>query len=146
MKPVDWDRLRSVMDRFRDAEGDVLVVDDDPSARQRTRQELERNGWTMVEAENGQVALEVVARAVPRLILLDLIMPVMDGFEFLRILREQPGCEAVPVVVLTAKDLTGDDRRRLRGANQVLNKGAISMREVAERLRRLGNNLETAGA
>ena len=145
LKPVDWDRLRGVMERFREAEGDVLVVDDDPDARHRTRQELERNGWVVVEAENGLEALDLVAHAIPRLILLDLNMPVMDGFDFLRALRERPGCDAVPVVVLTAMDLTAEDRRRLRGANQVLNKGDISMRELAERLRRLGSP-ETARA
>ncbi len=145
LKPVDWDRLRAVMERFREAEGDVLVVDDDADARHRTRQELERNGWVVVEAENGLEALDLVAHAIPRLILLDLNMPVMDGFEFLQALRERPGCDAVPVVVLTAMDLTAEDRRRLRGANQVLNKGDVSLRELAERLRRLGSMPEPAG-
>ncbi len=135
MKPVDWNRLALVMDRFRHAEGDVLVVDDDDDTRQRLRQGLEKNGWGVAEAANGHEALDEVDRALPRLILLDLAMPVMDGFEFLRRLRERPGCGAVPVVVLTALDLTTDDRRRLRGANQVLNKGRISLNELTEKLR-----------
>ncbi len=93
VKPVDWDRLRHVMERFREAEGDVLVVDDEADTRHRTRQTLEKNGWTVVEAANGQEALDQVARAIPRLILLDLNMPVMDGFDFLQALRAAPGCE-----------------------------------------------------
>ena len=137
VKPVDWNRLRHVMEAFREAEGDVLVVDDEEDTRQRSRQALEKNGWSVVEAANGREGLEQVARSVPRVILLDLNMPEMDGFEFLHELRERPGCGDIPVVVLTALDLTAEDRRRLRGANQVLNKGSTNMRDVAEKLRRL---------
>lgn len=138
VKPVDWDRLRHVMERFRDAEGDVLLVEDDPDTRQRLRSTLEKHGWTVAEAADGQKALDSVLRAVPRVILLDLNMPVMDGFEFLDRLRERPGCADVPVVVLTALDLTNEDRRRLRGADQVLSKGTVSLQEIAEIIRRLG--------
>ncbi len=137
-KPVDWTRLRHVMERFREAEGEVLVVEDDADTRQRTRQALEKQGWTVAEACHGQEALDSIAHAIPRMILLDLNMPVMDGFDFLRELRSRPGCEAIPVVVLTALDLTPEDRRRLRGANQVLNKGDTSLQDLAEKLRGLG--------
>ena len=134
VKPVNWGRLGLVLDRFRPADGDVLVVDDDPDTRLRLRHALEKLGWTVAEAANGQLALEAVAKGVPRLILLDLAMPVMDGFEFLFRLREQPGCGTVPVVVLTVLDLSLEDRRRLRGANQVLNKGSVSLRELTAKL------------
>jgi len=137
LKPVEWERFREVMDRFRDAEGDVLVVDDDPDTRQRMRTVLEKNGWTVVEAGNGEEALDWVAHTMPRLILLDLTMPVMDGFTFLHALRERPGCADIPVVVLTARDLTKEERHRLRGASQVLNKGDISLRDLAGELRAL---------
>ena len=138
IKPVDWTRLRHVMEAFRDAEGDVLVVDDEEDTRHRSRQALEKNGWSVVEAANGRDGLAQVARAIPRVILLDLNMPVMDGFDFLKELRARPGCADIPVVVLTALDLTAEDRRRLRGANQVLNKGETPMRDLVEKLRRLG--------
>ena len=137
LKPVEWERFRQVMDRFRDDDGDVLVVDDDADTRERMRAMLEKSGWTVVEASNGQEALERVAHAIPRLVLLDLTMPVMDGFTFLHTLREQPGCADVPVVVLTARDLTNEERRRLSGANQVLNKGDTSLRDLAGRLHAL---------
>ncbi len=142
LKPVDWNRLRHVMERFRDADGDVLVVDDEADTRYRTRQALEKNGWTVMEASNGRDALARVEAAIPRVILLDLNMPVMDGFEFLNRLRARPEWSDVPVVVLTAMDLNADDRRRLRGANQVLNKGDTSLRELAERLRQLGDHTD----
>jgi len=142
LKPVEWERFRQVMDRFRGEDGDVLVVDDDADTRQRMRTVLERNGWTVTEATNGLEALDQVAHAVPKLILLDLTMPVMDGFSFLRTLRERPGCADVPVVVLSARDLTSEDRKRLRGASQVLNKGDTSLRDLAGELRALAPALD----
>ncbi len=91
----------------------------------------------MVEAENGQVGLDRVVATRPEVILLDLTMPVMDGFTFLQRLRDRPDCHDIPVVVLTARDLTRDDRLRLGGANQILHKGDVSLRAVVERLHRL---------
>ncbi|MCW6507981.1 response regulator [Lichenifustis flavocetrariae] len=136
-KPVHWDKLKIVMDRFRDAEGDVLIVDDDADARARLKSVLERNGWTTQEAENGKEALALVSRVVPRVILLDLTMPVMDGFSFLEELRERPGCRDVPVVVLTARDLTAGDRDRLEGADRIFSKGQVSLTDITRELRAL---------
>ncbi len=69
----------------------------------------------MTEAENGRVALEKVAEQAPSLILLDLMMPVMDGFEFVLEMRKRDASRAIPIVVVTAKDVTDEDRRRLNG-------------------------------
>ena len=136
-KPVNWDRLKSVMGRFRGDGGDILVVDDDPDARGRLRTVLKRGGWTVAEAANGQEALAAVAIRVPQLILLDLTMPVMDGFTFLHALRERPGCADVPVVVLTARDLNADERRQLAEADRVLQKGQTDLRTLANEIRTL---------
>ena len=136
-KPVKWERFREVMDRFRDSAGDVLIVDDDADTRQRVRKALERDSWTVAEASNGREALVAVAHAMPRVILLDLTMPVMDGFAFLHELRSRPGCGDIPVIVLSARDLTRDDRNRLREASQVLNKGETSLRDLTQGLRAL---------
>ncbi len=147
VKPVKWERFRQVMDRFRDAVGDVLVVDDDPDTRGQIRKALERDNWTVAEAGNGREALDVVAHAMPRVVLLDLIMPVMDGFAFLDALRARPGCEDLPVIVLSARDLTREDRKRLSEAHQVLNKAETSFRALAKDLRVLtaGPSDEAAG-
>ncbi len=145
-KPVDWDRLKTVMDRFRDRDGDVLVVDDDAGARDRLRTVLERGGWTVREAANGLEALERVGAARPRLILLDLTMPVMDGFTFLHALRDAPNGADVPVVVLTARDITSAERRELRGADRVLAKSETSLRQLATELRELDQDRVPAAA
>ena len=133
-KPVHWDKLKSVMERFRDADGDVLIVDDDPGVRERLRATLEREGWTVVEAVNGQDALVKVMHGPPRAVLLDLNMPVMDGFGFLHSLREKPGCADIPVVVFSARDITAADRRRLREADRIMAK-TTSLRDVTAELR-----------
>ena len=125
------------MGRFRGDGGDILVVDDDPDARGRLRTVLKRGGWTVAEAANGQEALAAVAIRVPQLILLDLTMPVMDGFTFLHALRERPGCADVPVVVLTARDLNADERRQLAEADRVLQKGQTDLRMLANEIRTL---------
>ena len=135
-KPVRWDKLRSVMERFRDAEGDVLVVDDDAGVRERLRATLLRQGWSVVEAVNGQDALIKVMHGPPRAILLDLNMPVMDGFQFLHDLREKPGCADIPVMVFSARDISAADRRRLSDADRILTK-TTSLRDVADELRAL---------
>ncbi len=134
LKPVEWDQLKTVMDRFRTGEGVVLVVDDDPDARARLRTVLERNGWAVQEASNGREALEAVDRTVPVVILLDLTMPVMDGFSFLQVLRERPGGEDIPVIVLSARDLSQGDRKRLESADRVLRKGDVDLRALPGQL------------
>ena len=136
-KPVDWARLKSVMEKFRAAGGDVLVVDDDAEMRERLRSVLEKNGWTVREAGNGAEALARVTDASPHLILLDLTMPVMDGFSFLHRLRRMPGCADIPVVVLSARDVTRAERERLDGADRILKKGETSMRDLTAELRKL---------
>ncbi|MDO9442891.1 MAG: response regulator [Beijerinckiaceae bacterium] len=136
-KPIEWDRLKLVMDQFRRDEsgGAALIVDDDPEARERLDSLLQKEGWSTAQAENGKVALDHLARETPQLILLDLMMPEMDGFTFLRELRTHQRWRDIPVVVLTAKDITEADRRRLAPrADRVIQKGSLSMRDLAREL------------
>jgi threonine synthase len=100
--------------------GEVLVVDDDGETRQLMRRTLEGKGFTVAEASDGRQALAMARERRPSLVLLDLLMPVMDGFDTLTHLREDPRTADLPVVVLTAKDLTDDDRDRLGGKVQAL--------------------------
>ncbi len=134
-KPVDRRRLAAVLAKHRGtgARPSVLLVDDDAAARAVLGKTLTRDGWEVREAENGKVALERIEEREPTLVLLDLVMPEMDGFEFLEALRARPGGQRVPVVVLTAKDLTAADRERLAGSvTRIVQKGA---HETADSLR-----------
>ncbi len=89
-KPVDRQNLLRVIKRYTHTEstGLALVVDDNPDDRALIRRLLEKEGWRVVEAENGKLALEAVAKELPSVIMLDLMMPVMDGFEFVHELRK----------------------------------------------------------
>ena len=116
VKPVDRATLVQTLRNICGATaGRVLLVDDDEMVRRSVRQALEPIGWKVTEAENGQVAVDSITAARPDVIILDLMMPEMDGFEFMDELRGRPDWKDVPVVVITAKDLTDEDRNRLNG-------------------------------
>ena len=139
-KPIQRERLRELLGRFRRdaARRQVLIVDDDPEARRWLARALTAEGWQASEAGDGQEALLRVRERRPDLILLDLLMPEMDGFEFLARLQADAKGPRVPVVVLTAADLTEDDHRRLNGAvEQVLLKQACGREELLRALRDL---------
>jgi signal transduction histidine kinase/DNA-binding response OmpR family regulator len=116
-KPIDRAYLVELIARFGSAldERDVLVVDDSPEVREVVRRSMEREGWTVREACNGEEALAQLKEKVPSLVLLDLMMPVMDGFEFVERVRGDGGLQSLPIIVVTAKDLSEEDRRRLNG-------------------------------
>lgn len=142
MKPIDRDALRKLITKFwSGAPGPalrVLIVEDDENTRQQWHRILSTEGCDVDEAENGRVALERLISAPPDLIILDLLMPEMDGFEFLVELRKQPAFKAMPVVVVTAATLSKDDHRRLNGGvERVLAKTAFSHNELLEELRRM---------
>ncbi len=141
VKPIDWRQLKRVLERFEDGrEGGrrALVVDDEPDARGWIGAMLSRDGWTTDVAANGREALDKLAKAVPDIIILDLMMPVMDGFTFLRELRTRPEAAGVHVVVLTAKEVTRAERADLEGqVDRVLQKGSLKLDELREELRRL---------
>ena len=116
VKPIDRNKLTEVLRNIcGSVGGHVLVIDDDDTVRRGMRLALEPGGWKVTEAENGQVALDCLAAARPDAIILDLMMPEMDGFEFLDELRRHADWRDIPVVVVTGRDLTEDDRIRLNG-------------------------------
>jgi len=151
-KPVDRERLVAVLKKFHRGRpsNHVLVVEDEPDTRQMLCRMLGNKDWTVAEAENGLVALERITQCPPSLILLDLRMPVMDGFEMIAELRKHEDWRKIPVVVVSAKELTAEDRQRLQGhVNKILQKGDFSreelMREVQETVKRFLSNQNAAG-
>jgi CheY-like chemotaxis protein len=139
-KPIDRSRLVAVLDRYRrkDHAQTILVVEDDPATRDFLRRALEPGGWVVDEAENGQIGLARVEKSRPGLILLDLMMPEMDGFEFITELRRHDEWRSIPVVVITARDLTADDHRRLNGyVAATVQKSAYSREDMVAEVRDL---------
>ncbi len=138
VKPVDRVRLSGVLRNICGATGrQVLLVDDDDLMRRSMRQALEQDGWQVGEAENGRVALARLAEARPDIIMLDLMMPEMDGFEFLVEMRSRAEWRDIPVLVVTAKDLTTEDRARLNGdVERVLQKGSSELDEMLAEISR----------
>jgi len=111
-KPIDRTRLIGLIEQFTHTKDAViLVVDDDPDVRRIIRQAVEGVGMISAEAENGRAALDWLDKnPAPSLILLDLMMPEVDGFEFLVKMRQRPQAHDIPVVVLTAKELSESER------------------------------------
>ncbi len=137
-KPVNRKRLIELVERFasKSQEQIILVVDDDPDVRAIVRATTEKTGLRTAEATNGKEALEWLGRnPLPALVLLDLMMPVMDGFEFLERIRHNPATAGLPVVVLTAKDLTESERRLVNERTMlVLSKGAQPLSSLGSAL------------
>jgi PAS domain S-box-containing protein len=136
LKPVDSERLTTVLDRLRASQrpSPVLIVEDDADTSELFQRVLKGAGWLVEVASNGRVALETLeGGGIPDAILLDLMMPEMDGFEFLAHLRKRQEWRHIPVVVVTAKELTAEDRAMLNGSvERILQKGAYSKEELCK--------------
>ncbi len=118
-KPIDRDRLLAILRKYQASSNrSVLVIDDDDCSRGTMCRLLKREGWLTRESENGRQALEALQTQLPKLILLDLMMPEMDGFDFIQELRQRPAWRSIPVIVVTAKDLTATERKQLGDAVQ----------------------------
>jgi signal transduction histidine kinase/CheY-like chemotaxis protein len=137
-KPLDFSRLSSVLNRHAKVGlgRRVLIVEDDQATQELLQKRLTKEGWQVVAAGNGREALERLTQGPPDLVLLDLMMPEMDGFEFLEAFRKQPGCARTTVVVMTAKILTPADHQRLRGqVAQIVAKANLSPEMLAAEIR-----------
>jgi signal transduction histidine kinase/DNA-binding response OmpR family regulator len=145
VKPLEPQRLIDTLRRnTRSAPGLALVVEDDPPTREMFRRMLESDGWSVTEAANGREALARVDQSPPGLIVLDLMMPEMDGFEFLTELQQHETWRTIPVVVVTARDLSVEDRQFLNGsmmlsgrAKRVLQKGGFCREDLLREVRGL---------
>jgi CheY-like chemotaxis protein len=138
IKPVDTGRLASVLSKYRPREIPylALIIDDDAENRDIIRRMLEKEGWTVLEAEDGSHGLERLMESRPDLVLLDLTMPSMDGFEFVEELIDHEDWRKIPVVVMTGRDISAADRKRLNGhILKIIEKGAYSREQLVQELR-----------
>ncbi|MEB3310278.1 MAG: response regulator, partial [Snowella sp.] len=139
-KPIQRKQLQGLLEKYRSKLSSqlILVVDDDANNRGILRRQLEKEDWTVIEADNGRNALAQLAEHSPALILLDLMMPEMDGFEVINQLRQQEAWRDIPVIVITAKDLTESDRQQLNGSvESIMQKGAYNRQELLKEVRHL---------
>ena len=139
IKPIDPEKLLPILSKHSAPKQDtsILVVEDDPATREMIVRLVEREGWMAVPAENGRRALELLRTFTPSLVLLDLLMPEVDGFSVLREMRAHPKWKDIPVVVVTSLDLTGEVRRLLQQqAERVLQKGRYTTVELLNEVRK----------
>ena len=141
-KPIERSRLLAVLAGFRQVERPtvVLIVEDDDGQRAVARDVLSAQGFIVHEAANGRLALEALRQDLPDVVLLDLMMPEMDGFEVVAEMQANAAWRTIPVVVVTALDLSAEDRRRLnRGVEHIVEKNASSPADLMARIGALMN-------
>jgi CheY-like chemotaxis protein len=145
-KPIQRDRLTLVLKRHAKGQGPrrVLVVEDDDKIRQMLRLMLEKEGWIVTEANDGRTALDELKQSPPALILLDLTMSDMDGFDFLEEVHQNKEWQSIPIVVVTATELSSEDRLRVNGqVESVLKKGVYNQHEFLDQVRSLVKSRES---
>ncbi len=147
-KPIDAREFMSTLRRIVPlGASDVLIVDDDEPTREMLRRLLVKEGWTVREAHNGSEGLAAARRGRPALMLLDVMMPGMDGLEVLAELRQDENLRDLPVIVITSKDLTLDERAWLEGqAGGLFQKGAYKRAELVQALREMVDRSRLAQA
>lgn len=139
-KPIDWDHLCGLLARYThgNRDIDILLVEDDENTRQIMNRTLVKEGWRLLEAENGRVAINLMENETPGLIILDLMMPEMDGFEFLSELRKKEEWQKIPVIVVTAKDLSSDEKQQLEGRVQkIIQKGSYTKKHLLDQVKEI---------
>jgi signal transduction histidine kinase/CheY-like chemotaxis protein len=139
VKPVSKEQLLAALYRaaaMPEQKHTVVAIDDDPLAIELVRASLEPEGWTVLGATTGQEGLALIREQQPSAVLLDLLMPGMDGFEVVEALRADPDTKSVPVVILTSKSMTQQDKDRLQGRiTYVARKTEFSLSGLAGLLR-----------
>lgn len=145
-KPIDRNRLIQILMKYRANKGktghlppgDVLVVDDDEDIREMLVRTLDKSGWSIKIAKNGHEALDRLQESIPHLILLDLMMPEMDGFQLIAEIQKVSAWQRIPVVVLTAKDLSAEERQILsRHVQKIIEKESYSGADLVHNIRNL---------
>ena len=144
VKPVDWQRfLRRIGELTRRAKISrtprLLLVDDDPAVHEMLEHELGKEGYFLDKVTSGAEALTRAASTRPDAIILDLVMPGMSGFEVAEKLRESETTARIPIVILTAKDLTADEQQTIRhGMTAIVEKGSAARARLVRAIRALG--------
>lgn len=145
-KPVSRKQLVSEIQKIsRHLNRSVMIVDDNDVDRQGIKRIIEEEGMNSIVATDGASCLELIKKEIPDVLILDLMMPEIDGFEVLEKIRSNPETRDLPVIVVTAKDLTEKDRLKLSGrVSSVLEKSSVTSTFLLEEIKRILKNLEDA--
>jgi len=140
IKPITREQISKVLQKYHFAHNDttqlIMVIDDDAVTRDMTARMLRKAGWRVCKVDDGRIALNYIQKKQPDLILLDLQMPAMNGFEFVTQLRQS--YDSIPILVLTARDLTMEDRLRLNThVMGIFQKGSYSRYELLAQVKNL---------
>lgn len=140
LKPIDQQKLEAIVGKFKPVSDSefILVVEDDPGIREMLCRQLRKANWQVLEASNGREALNKLKTCTPGLILSDLMMPEMDGFELVHQLRQNEQWRSIPVIILTAKSITPEDRQKLNGeVSKIFEKGSYQRSILFDEVGRL---------
>ena len=145
VKPVDFERLAEIVRKlekppanpFAATNGHVLIVEDDVDLREMLRKSLEKSGWRVEAARDGKAAIESLKSHAPQVVILDLLMPEMDGFAVVEQMRAAPAWQGIPIVVVTARELTPIERDNLMSrVDEIIQKGGHSLGELGDIIRK----------
>ncbi len=140
LKPIDSRKLEMILHKFKPVSDSdsILVVEDDPGVREMLCRQLRKENWKVIEAKNGREALIKLQSHEPKLILTDLMMPEMDGFELVHHLKQHQKWHSIPVIILTAKTITAKDRQKLHGGvSKIFEKGSYQRSVLLDEVTKL---------
>jgi CheY-like chemotaxis protein len=142
-KPVDRQMLIREIRKLNASPATIMVVDDNPIDRKQVHDILQLENLDDIQAESGIQCLEMLRYHHPDVLVLDLMMPDMDGFQVLEEIRKKPETRDLPVIVVTAKDLTAEDKAHLSGnVAAILTKSTIAPLHIYEEIKRILNQIE----
>ncbi len=140
LKPIDSRKLEMILHKFKPVSDSdsILVVEDDPGVREMLCRQLRKENWKVIEAKNGREALIKLQSHEPKLILTDLMMPKIDGFELVHRLKQHRKWHSIPVIILTAKTITAKDRQKLHGGvSKIFEKGSYQRSVLLDEVTKL---------
>lgn len=144
MKPVERDQLIKVMEKYISQREDhqILVVENGETTTEMMAKLLQREGYSVIQVVNGRLALEQMSSGLPSLILLDLMMPEMDSFQFIEELRQHEEWAGIPVIVMTAKSISTEERQILNGYVKSMLKTPMNQTALIEEIRKFMDDVK----
>lgn len=139
-KPINRDHFRKIVSKYVSNTSkaiNVLIVEDDKDTQTLMKQLIQKENQQPLLASNGLEALEIMKSKTPDIILLDLMMPEMNGFEFVAEIKQNKDWDYIPIIIITAKDITQEDREKLKGnVENILQKGSYNQKDLIKEIKK----------